>query len=261
MMTVMWVTAMHPDRLAELEEERRFLLRSIDDLEREHRYGDVTDEDHRTLLDGYTARAAAVLRQIEDGKAALDPKRRRRPGVLAAWVVGTVVIATLAGVLVARSSGQRLPGQVITGGQEIDDVTATLSQASALLATDPFAAAELYRQVLVVEPDNVEARTYLAWLLVLNAGGVDAETGALAIDTALADFRAVIAQDPTYADARCLYAVAVGRFIPEPDLDLARSEAEACLALDPPRGMVGLIEGFLGTLTPDATTVATTDAP
>ena len=47
-----------PDRLAELEEERRFLLRSLDDLAREHEFGDVTDEDYRTLQDGYTARAA-----------------------------------------------------------------------------------------------------------------------------------------------------------------------------------------------------------
>ena len=35
---------MDPDRLAELEEERRFLLRSLDDLERE---GDVTQLNYR----------------------------------------------------------------------------------------------------------------------------------------------------------------------------------------------------------------------
>ena len=52
---------MNPDDLAELEEERRFLLTSIRDLEREHEAGDVDEHDFTTLRDGYVARAAAVL--------------------------------------------------------------------------------------------------------------------------------------------------------------------------------------------------------
>ena len=43
------------DRLAALEEERRFLLRSLTDLEREHDAGDVDDLDYETLKDGSTA--------------------------------------------------------------------------------------------------------------------------------------------------------------------------------------------------------------
>ena len=54
----------HLERIAELEEERRFLLRSLEDLEREHDVGDVDDADYSTLLDGYTVRTAAVLREI-----------------------------------------------------------------------------------------------------------------------------------------------------------------------------------------------------
>ncbi len=46
------------DRLAELEEERRYLLRSLKDLERERAAGDVDDDDYDTLKDGYTVRAA-----------------------------------------------------------------------------------------------------------------------------------------------------------------------------------------------------------
>ena len=42
------------DRLAALEEERRFLLRSLNDLEREHDAGDVDDLDYQSLKDGYT---------------------------------------------------------------------------------------------------------------------------------------------------------------------------------------------------------------
>ena len=59
------------DRLATLEEERRFLLRSLTDLEREHDAGDVDDLDYETLKDGYTFRAARVLRQIDEGRSEL----------------------------------------------------------------------------------------------------------------------------------------------------------------------------------------------
>ena len=59
---------MNPDRLAELEEERRFLLSSIRDLDREHAAGDVDEADYCALRDGYVARAAAVLREIEGGR-------------------------------------------------------------------------------------------------------------------------------------------------------------------------------------------------
>ena len=62
---------MNPDQLAELEDERRFLLRSLRDLDAELAAGDVDRVDYETLRDGYTKRAADVLRGIEDGKAAL----------------------------------------------------------------------------------------------------------------------------------------------------------------------------------------------
>src|SRR5437773_2437915 len=52
------------DALAGLEEQRRFLLQSIRDLDREHAAGDLDEEDYRTLKDDYTARAAAVLRAL-----------------------------------------------------------------------------------------------------------------------------------------------------------------------------------------------------
>ena len=83
---------MNPDRLAELEEQRRFLLSSIRDIEREHDVGDVDDHDFHALRDGYVARAAAVMREIEDGRSSLPPKPTsqwwRRP----ALIVGTLAV-------------------------------------------------------------------------------------------------------------------------------------------------------------------------
>ncbi len=51
---------------AELEEQRRFLLDSLRDLEREHQAGEIDDGDYESLRDDYTARAADVLRALED---------------------------------------------------------------------------------------------------------------------------------------------------------------------------------------------------
>jgi hypothetical protein len=48
-----------------LEEERDFLLRSIEDLEAERAAGDIDESDYRALHDDYTARAARVLRRLE----------------------------------------------------------------------------------------------------------------------------------------------------------------------------------------------------
>ena len=91
-----------PDRLATLEEERSFLLRSLRDLDAEHAAGDVDEHDYVTLRDGYTKRAADVMREIDDGRARLPPRRRaswsRRLGVGAA----VVAVAAGAGWLVAR---------------------------------------------------------------------------------------------------------------------------------------------------------------
>ena len=132
---------MNPDRLAQLEQEQRFLLGSLNDLDAEHVAGDIDDHDHSVLHDGYTARAAVVLREIADGKVAFPARRRTRPAVAAAWIVGVVAVAVLSGWLVARSSGQRLAGQTMTGGQAIDDVAANLAEARSLMGVGDYAGA------------------------------------------------------------------------------------------------------------------------
>ena len=86
----MAMLSMNPDRLAELEEERQFLLRSLTDLEREFHAGDVDQHDYDVLRDGYTARAANVLRSIDDGKAARPPRRESNPKSVIATVVAVV---------------------------------------------------------------------------------------------------------------------------------------------------------------------------
>jgi hypothetical protein len=235
-----------PDQLAELAEERRFLLRSITDLDREHQFGDVDDHDYATLRDGYTARAATVLRSIEAGQATTPARRPRNLRLLVAWVVGTVAIASLAGWLVARTSGQRLPGQSITGGLPGDEIALKLAEARQFLGVDPQQAVVRYQQVRELDPDNAEALTYMGWL-VAQSGSSSAPAGAEFL-------RGAIKLDPTYADPHCFLAITSARFLEPPDLDTARSEAQACLDNNPPSQMVGMIQGFIATLDVPTTT-------
>lgn len=238
-----------PDRLAELEEERAFLLRSIRDIEREHEVGDVDDNDFQALRDGYVARAAVVLREIEEGRSALSV-RPPRSWLRTALTVGlTLVVAVSLGLYVADSLGQRLPGQSLTGGSPDDEVALRLASARQTLGSDPGASQAAYDAVLEIEPDNVEAITYSAWLTVLEGRSSGDPTRVL---EAVPLLQAAIAIDTTYADAHCFLAVATGRFLDPPMVDLAVSEGRACLALNPPSMLVNDIESLVAELEPSA---------
>src|SRR5215471_9628536 len=192
----------NPDRLAELEEERAFLLRSLDDLDREHDAGDIDDADYTTLRDGYTARAATVLRAIESQQAALPPKRPRNWKRIGLWSAGLLVVAVLAGVLVAWASGDRLPGDS-SSGDIAESVTSKLAEARALQASDLKGAIQRYDEVLKVEPDNAEALTYRGWLVTLV--GTQANATDL-IQSGEQSLQRAIQVAPSYADPFCFEA-------------------------------------------------------
>ena len=167
---------MRDQRRVELEDERRFLLDSIRDLDRERAAGDVDEDDHRVLRDGYVARAAAVLRELESGRTVTSPAASHPWWRRGALIIGTLAVAAGLGVTVAQFAGQRLPGQGMTGGLPMDEVAATLAQARASMSSDPTASLAAYDKVLGLEPDNVEAITYRAWLLVLGGRGANDES-------------------------------------------------------------------------------------
>jgi tetratricopeptide (TPR) repeat protein len=192
-----------PDALAALEEERSFLLRSLDDLEREHDAGDVDDVDYEALKDDYTARAAAVIRSIEQRHAAFGRARppRRRSRTLA-WVAALLVASVGIGIFVAQSSGRREAGESISGDIRITSRDQLLSARVAQGEGRFVDAIAIYDDVLAAQPANTEALTYKGWLLFLTSRQTEdrADTQVLVarakelLDTALT-------VDPDYGDA------------------------------------------------------------
>jgi tetratricopeptide (TPR) repeat protein len=237
------------DRLAELEEERRYLLGSLKDLERELAAGDVDDEDYTTLKNGYTVRAATVLREIESGRRALAPKRQRNlKRTIAIWVLAAVMAGGI-GVALASAFGERGVNDEITGRSLGDDTRTTLAQARAALNRGDFARANtLYvradRAEIERGNDNAEARAHVGWTFALLARSEATDDGIaeeplsiarLALDQA-------IAMDATYADPYCYAAIVEFNFLG--DADAALPYVEQCEALDPPADIRGLVESF-----------------
>ena len=205
-----------PDVLVALEEERDFLLRSLQDLESEHAAGDVDDADYEELKDDYTARAAAAIRAVEDRNAtvkALRPQRDWKRTALALVVVGFVAVG--AGWVVFRNAGTRAPGQGLTGEARQDSANLILQaqgltgQAQASLQAGDSAkalkqfenAVQAYDKALQLSPTNVEAMTYRGWVMHTIALSSEPSVGAQFDVKAREYLHEAIATDPTYSDA------------------------------------------------------------
>jgi tetratricopeptide (TPR) repeat protein len=220
-----------PDALAALEEQRDFLLRSLEDLEREHDAGDVDDHDYVALKDDYTARAARTIRSIETHRARLSAARPPRSWPrLVAMAGGVVLFAVAAGLLVAQFSGRREAGETLTGDirestrTQLDDARAAIQQGR---YDDAIA---IYDDLLVEQPDNVEA---LAYKGLAQVGQGDMEGVVTLIDAA--------ELDPDYPDTHYFLARAfaiAGRY------DSALAELDRFDALDPPPDLEAEAAGF-----------------
>ncbi len=209
-------------------DQREFLLRSLEDLEREHEAGDIGEDDYRALKDDYTARAAKALR-AEQATAGSTPTRRRR-GLLG--LAGVVAFAVLAGVLVAQASGRRDPGDTATG-DITQSVTEKLNQARRCFGErDADCALRLYDEVLDEQPSNAEALTYKGWALYALEGDARvALTTLLEAATAHRD----------YPDVHAFLAVV---FFRSGFVQQAADELDRLEELDPPPVLLRQVEGL-----------------
>jgi tetratricopeptide (TPR) repeat protein len=230
-----------PDALAALEEERDFLLRSLDDLEREHAAGDVDDTDYAELKDDYTARAANVLRALDDRRAAAAANAPSRSWVRTAVGLGVVAVLALGvGWFAFRDAGTRTPGGGITGDARQDSANRSMEAQQltglaqqALREGDSEGALELYRQAmqsyseaLELSPGNAEALTNRGWLYHNLALAVGEGSQAVELEGyALEDLDQAIAAEPTYGPARvfrAFLAASAGQYAAaQADLDAA----------------------------------------
>ncbi|MEL7155206.1 MAG: hypothetical protein AAFN30_01260 [Actinomycetota bacterium] len=231
-----------------LEAERDQWLRSLDQLDAEHRAGDLSAEDHERLSERYSAQLAAVLRRLDghepvavtdDGSAAqaADGKGRlRRLGVLA----GLAVFAVGAGFLLAQTSGERGVNDQLSGAIDASSRTRVAEcQELGSIGGDLVGALACFDDLLLVDPDNAEALSYRGWYLLLAAGSLQAGAATEADD---AEAQELIATGLTYLDR----AIVADPLLPDPlafratVYDRQGRTAEACadvaslVALDPP---------------------------
>jgi tetratricopeptide (TPR) repeat protein len=174
------------------EEEREFLLRSLDDLEAERAAGNIDDETYRSLHDDYTARAAIAVRAMRDGNLIADatteaPPQSRRHRVLV--VGGLIVFAVIAATTMASALGARLPGETITGNSQSRSQVTVKERRAALEATvakhpadaearlalarfrlgrrDFRGALESFQAAAGLDPTNPEPFAYSGWIIRL----------------------------------------------------------------------------------------------
>jgi tetratricopeptide (TPR) repeat protein len=257
----------------ELEEERDFLLRSLRDLDDERGAGDVDDADYTVLKDGYTARAAAVLRILDSRRVeeeqgqpsviVVEPRRRVRPRTVVVAAV-VVVFAVGAGVLVTRSAGQRLPGDTVSGSTPNSKVQQLLAQAGTdVQASNIVGALKAFQSALAIDPHNVEAIAGEGWLVAIT--GNTAHDQSL-IDRGLASVQHAEQIDSSYAPAH-FFAGSI--LLNEGKAKDAVTEFELYLAADPSSPTAALVRQDLqtaqaeaaGKLPPGASVAPTTTAP
>lgn len=224
--------SLDPDVLAELEREREFLLRSLDDLDAELAAGDLDATDHVNLTDDYTRRLAEVVRALEQERAAFeDLDNKLGTGQRVVTILGVVLLAVLAGVLLARASGFRNPNDSTTGDIR-QSSTGLLSEADTLTREGRWPEAiEVYDEILQIAPGNVEALTYRGWL---TARLGEPEPGLFEISEA-------IAVDPEYPDARVFSAILLDD---EQRFDEAAEQIAILDSLDAPEGILVLVDQF-----------------
>jgi len=222
-----------PERARQLEEERDFLMQSLDDLELERESGGIDDESYAELHDDYTARAAAVIRTLRDGVDVTPAKTTRSPELArrrALIIGGVAVFAVLAGVSLAYALGARLPGQTSSGNSVAAPSTTNASQKALLAkisqleqkvnaAKDDYdlrlQLARAYEEngdlqnalkqsdaAITVDPNRPEGHANAARLLYLASEQVqDKNTRTQLVAQALAGFDEAIKVGPDYADA------------------------------------------------------------
>jgi tetratricopeptide (TPR) repeat protein len=284
-MSVEGTTRLERDERWRLADERDFLRRSLQDAEREHAAGDLSDDDHAVLVARDTARLAEVEAELADmepetttaAKTGDDEGRTagpeesspstawpwwRRAGVVAA----SLLIALGLVVLVTHAVHSRQPGGAPSGGvtlSQAQQIEQELQQALPLNSKNPKAALQIYDKVLTQDPSDPVALSY-AGFLEWNLGTTQHVPGLVRIGRQ--EVLKAVRVSPSYFQGHLFY----GLILENQDHDAAAAVAQFhdFLADDPPAAELSqaapLVAGAYqaaGTPLPDAFRAATAPAP
>ena len=165
-----------------LIDQRQFLLRSIDDAERERLAGDLSPDDYDVFL----RRDQARLAEVEAALAALGPsphdetttmlseeaevttRRRLGTGRTVGIIVACLLIFTGLVILVNHAVNPSLPGQAVSGSiteSKVELIEQELADAATLNNNgDGVQALQLYDRVLSQDPTDPNALAASGWL-------------------------------------------------------------------------------------------------
>jgi cytochrome c-type biogenesis protein CcmH/NrfG len=273
----------------QLERERDFLLRSLDDLEREREKGTIDDESYQRLHADYTARAAAVIRALRDGVdarpvAAPTSNRRRLLTILGIVGFGVIVAVALAAALGIRqgdetssgNSGERTTPTTLSMQARIerlesavaanpDDRASRLLLARFLEADRDYAGAiKQYDEVLARDPTNAEAEAQAGRILYITAEQA-VKSAPEQVDLLVQQSRTrldhAVSLDPMYADARFFRAIVLANEYG--DFATAQSDLQRYLILAPTGPFADQARELLSQVTNaiDGTPIPTTTLP
>jgi cytochrome c-type biogenesis protein CcmH/NrfG len=146
-----------------VSDSEEFLRRSLEDLERERAAGDLSDADYADLRARYESRLA---RSVSDHRLQETAGRHRtRWGRAVVTVVVVAVVGVGGGLALARWSGEREPGEQLSG-QAPPSASGDLARAARLFQEgDASGAVDIYRSMLDENPEDVDALTYMGWTL------------------------------------------------------------------------------------------------
>jgi tetratricopeptide (TPR) repeat protein len=271
-----------------LEAEREFLIRSLDDLDNERAAGNIDDDTYDTLHGDYTARAAAVLRQLRDGVDLQTPEPKRPASTARTrqlMVLGAIaVFALLAVILLVQLMRDRSPGGSVTGNNPTQstvsakvreqallkqvqenprDYAARIALARFYLNEDLTKAIKQYDIAAQLDKKQPEPLAYGGWIRAIAAGNgeIDKKTQSLLVTTAMDRFSQAIKIAPTYPDTFVFRGILRYRVLG--DLRDAKSDFQRYLELAPQDGqfrslVLDTLANVQAQLTPGSTTVPPT---
>jgi tetratricopeptide (TPR) repeat protein len=244
-----------------LRYERDTLMASLEDLEREHDRGELSDEDYSSLRDRYTVRAANVLRALdavsptvppvatdppavspEAGRAPVGSRRsrgRRWLAVVGASLVSVVVLIVVVTEIYSSSPSGPTSNTTLSPGVR-QFVRQTLARAETLERQGKAAGAlGLYQKVLGRDPAQEEALAESGWLEY--EAGVQAKN-TTALSKGQTEEESAERADPS-AFAPYLYLGSM--LLVEGDPTGAVAQYRSFLAHDPPTSSVRSAASFI----------------